>query len=145
MPTKYPTAEQIMKNPVDFRVSTLTAIQQWKKDCMKGWKNQDEGTKFIHLAVLVKILSDIYEKPLNGFTAGRKYCYIPEKKIIIYDADHPSIVSTLHEFAHHLFGASEFKSCQWSIWLFKTCFPKTWEGLEFNESPNGLLLIRKTR
>lgn len=42
-----------------------------------------------------------------------------------------SVVTYLHEFAHHLYGSDERKVCRWSLNLFRRCFPKSWEKLSF--------------
>lgn len=142
---RYPTAKQVMSDPVDFRVKTLEIMHEWKKEHLKGWKEKDIGTKFVVLGFLIEMLGDTYDKPVKGFIASDHYAYDPEEQTILYDVSHPSIISTLHEFGHHLYGRSELKACRWSIWLFKTVFPKTWETLEFRESPYGLLLINKNK
>jgi len=61
------------------------------------------------------------------------YAYNPKDNELMWDEAHPSIISTLHEFAHYRFGGSELTACRFSVWLFKEAFPEsyaklTWDG-----------------
>ena len=52
---------------------------------------------------------------------------------IFLDEKHPSIISSLHEYGHHLYGEDELDACQYSIGMFKAVFPEAfaklqWEG-----------------
>ena len=142
-PHRYPTAHEVMSTPVDFRVSVLITIEEWKNNFLKVYRESNTDTKLNLLSALLIRLSKIYEKPVS-VEYGRQYCYMPHKKTIILDEKHASIISSLHEFAHHIYGSSELDACRWSIWLFKKSFPKTWSSLRFEEIPQGLLLVKKT-
>jgi hypothetical protein len=59
------------------------------------------------------------------------YAYDPVANTILLDHNHPSIVSTLHEFWHSVIGESELEACRFSVWLFKETFPKSYEELKW--------------
>jgi hypothetical protein len=89
------------------------------------------------LAGLVRELSAVYgiEPPrmdIGGLGEGESdgSFYIPALNAM-YLRGRTSVVTTLHEFAHAL-GKSEWEACRWSIWLFKTTFPKSFERLAFD-------------
>ena len=128
--SRYPTPEKIMAVPVNFKPETIEDVKVWAKKYLHGWKTQQIGYKRIALVALIQGLSNVYNKPCNSITSD-EYAYDPESQTIHLDEDKASILSTLHEFGHHLYGASELKACRWSIQLFKICFPKTFESLEW--------------
>lgn len=60
------------------------------------------------------------------------YTYNPSNKTIYLDHHHPSVISTLHELGHHLYGESELLACRFSVWLFKEGFPRDYAKLKWN-------------
>lgn len=58
-------------------------------------------------------------------------CYIPGARIIILRGK-LSVITYLHEFAHHLYGHDEQIACRWSVNLFRRCFPKSWTKVKFD-------------
>ena len=131
----YPTQEEIMNSPVKHKKETLKAVKGWRQLVWKEVKNGNPREKFDGLARLINIISMVYNKPCIVIFEpdGQIGCrYNPVTKTIVIDRS-LSIVSTLHELAHHLFGENEKIACRWSIWLFKKVWPKAfaklrWEG-----------------
>lgn len=141
--SQYPTAEEIMKNPVDFRQDTIDAVLNWKEKYFKNWKNKDNDTKLEALERLVYMLAGIYGNNVSVERYGPQYSYSPSREMISLHGNHPSIISTLHEFRHSINGPDERSACRWSVHLFKTCFPEQFAKLEFK--PGSHLLVRKTQ
>jgi hypothetical protein len=127
----YPTKEEIMKLPSpNFPPELIARVKEWKKAHYKGWKK--DPIKITRLLLLIHTLATGIQPQVSD-----RYCYIDNESedklsIIELDGDHPSILSTLHELGHHFFGSSELEACRWSIWLFKTCFPKSFEKLKWD-------------
>jgi hypothetical protein len=125
----YPTKEKILKTPYKHLSITLELVNIWKKDFYQTefWKEN----KIKCLEYLIGGLSHM--RYITNVTIGKKYCYQPNSKTIVLDKNNPSIISTLHEYAHHILGPDELEACRWSVWLFKKCFPNeyaklTWKG-----------------
>ena len=129
-PYRYPTKEEIMECKITFEQEIIDKVMQWKYAHYEGqWKNTDKRIKGGRLSILVKSLTD--NKVSCMF--GGKYCYSPMSRTIIIERNHPSIISVLHEAAHHFFGPSELIACAWSIKLFMLCFPKAVHKLKWNK------------
>jgi hypothetical protein len=139
----YPTKEQILAEIEKIGVSQeeLALTRRWKeKTYDKQWKGYSTKEKLDCLAELIFWL-DGFSFP-GALVRNRletvnresyQYSYNPRKKTINLDMNHPSILSTLHEYGHHLYGTSELKACAWSVNVFSRCFPKEfarlhWEG-----------------
>lgn len=131
---KYPTKEEIMAEPwPTHKTGLVRNIITWKREV---WKNSkyDSSLKAIALHQLVQIMARAYENPCN-FTIQENIpspCYNPATKTIHMN-ESMSIISTMHEFAHHQFGPDEKKACRWSVHLFRKTFPKAygqlvWQG-----------------
>ena len=135
----YPTKEEILATKPRFKHGTTLITNMWKFSRIKNWKTKEYWMKIDELAILIQVLSALHLKKEPQIILSNKYaCDIKGRKIYL-DIDNPSIISTLHETAHYLFGENELTACRWSIWLFKECFPKSFEKLEFKEH----LLIKK--
>ncbi len=137
---QYPTSQEIMEKPIKHRLEAIEAIRGWKITDYPGWKDKATGEKLLALYRLITSLSIVYNKPVC-VTNGHEYHYSPLSSTIILDSRNPSIISTLHEFAHHIKGPSESKACKWSVWLFKKVFPKAFAKLEF--IPNSHMLCKR--
>jgi len=135
---KYPTKQDIMKNPIKFKKETIMLIKQWKKI----WKPQklQKKRKLQALIMLIKLLAILYNKPIKTKYKPKSlsFGYSPKTKTITLNQT-LSIISTLHEFAHHLHGPSELKACRWSIHLYKETFPKNFKKLKWK----GHMLIKQ--
>jgi len=125
---KYPTKEEILEKEVLFKKDTIASTIEWKKRFFeKGkWKdaNKNEAIK-----LLLSSYADIYAMPVHVDIKNIDPMYDPTTLTIYLNKEKPSILSAMHEFAHHLYGSSELTACRWSVWLFKKTFPKTYESL----------------
>jgi hypothetical protein len=130
MPNNYPTKEVILAEEQMFKPELIKKIKEWKKASWKNAKTLGADDKFTALQELIMLMATIYSKPVGvQYTPEiRSCCYVPMTQTI-YINDSVSIISTMHEFAHHLFGADETKACKWSVWLFKKTFSKAFEQL----------------
>lgn len=122
-----------MKKPwPKYKDGTIQTVNNWKK----MWKiAKKKETKAMLLASLVKSLAVItYQKPVKvKFDIDAPSCYYNKKTKTININKSLSIISTLHELAHHLYGPSELRACRWSIHLFRNVFPigfkkLSWDG-----------------
>ena len=130
--THYPTQEEIWaERPAIGAVKPI--ILKWKKKWWKGWGSLSRNYQLSRLYCLIH---DVDEMGIL-VCHGRLYCYNPQSKTIMLDDSNPSVISTLHELGHHLYGRSELEACRFSCWLFKECFPKDFKQLK----PKGHMLI----
>lgn len=135
----YPTKEKILEKEITFKKKTIRFIRVWKKTYFtKKWKKSNNNKKIKALIQLLEIFLYLHKKPAK-IIKENEYKYDSDKKIIFLEKNNPSIISTLHELAHHLFGDSETQACRWSIWLFRKTFKKQYNKLEWN----GHMLIEK--
>lgn len=127
---QYPTKEEIMEEPwPTHKRDVIRSIVSWKKEIWKDAK-YDSSRKARALIALVRILGNMYDKPC-GFAIEEnapspRYDSATET---IYMNESMSIISTLHEFAHHLYGSDEIKACRWSVHLFRKTFPRAYNQL----------------
>ena len=137
--TKYPTKEQIMEKEQIFKMEVIKIVKDWKETDWKFNKNLDAKQKYLSLEALALNLGIYYKKPIKvSYQPTLESCiYSPVLKTICLNQS-LSVISLLHEFAHHLLGSSEFKACRWSVWLFKKTFPKSFEQLKWK----GHMLIK---
>jgi hypothetical protein len=133
----YPTKEKILKTKPIINQKTIEITKTWKKLALPNWKKDINWTKYHKLEMLIITLSETNNKEPPTITADTSYFYNPNNKTIHIDLNNTSIISSLHELAHHLYGPSELKACRWSIWLFITCFPLLYKKLKWS---NHLLI-----
>jgi hypothetical protein len=128
----YPTKTDIMMVEQKFKPEVLAMVKDWKKAVWQDKDHMELQNRFIKLKVLAIGLSVVYNRPVNvKLEPDRKTCsYNKLSKTIIMNQS-TSIISLLHEMAHHLFGPSELKACRWSVWLFKKTFPKAFQKLKW--------------
>lgn len=117
----YPTKDQILGYDQKFKPGVLRLARQWKRE-FAGRRRTPEA-----LRALVARLADAYgvPQPAIEFRPGVADHYSPGQGVIRLDPRKASVVTALHEFAHHAFGRSEFRACRWSVHLFKRLFPRT--------------------
>jgi hypothetical protein len=130
----YPTKKEILAIPHKVKQIDIGAINIWKNICYKDkWKSADILGKLVYLKLLCAILNMLHpENLLKNVIVRSWYAYDPKKKIIILDKDNPSILSTLHEYGHHLLGTSELEACVWSVRLFENTFPNEFKKLHWD-------------
>lgn len=128
----YPTAIEIMKIPVSHKKEVLKFMAKWKEQ----HRLNHHSTQAI-CDMVFGLTGKIYKKPVSiVFSAKKSYYSLGT----IY-LSNLSIVTALHETAHHLYGKSERMACRWSIWLFKKIFPDEFSKLQFQ----GHLLVKNPR
>lgn len=135
----YPTKEQILEKDPKIPKIVNEIVLSWKKEFFRDWKNQSKEVKIERLKCLILSINIIAypTKPWPAIKNGLRYCYSPTDFTIYQDEKRPSIISTLHELSHHLYGDSELQACRWSIYLFRTCFPESYKNLKWK---NHLLI-----
>jgi hypothetical protein len=128
----YPTKEEIINPVVTFKTATKQAVKTWRENVWKLAKGQDDAARFTALTSLVYALNAVYGQTVALTTdlTLPSSCYTPGTNTIILNK--PSIITTLHEYAHALFGTSEKKACRWSVQLFAKIWPKSFARLEWN-------------
>ena len=135
MSAGYPTKEEILAEPItEYRDESIKTLSSFKRK-WKVCSNKEE--QFYCLKELVTELSAQYNvSPTTEM--GEQYCFKPTANILCFGPQ-PSIISTLHELGHAIYGASEKDACRFSVHLFKKVFPKAYERLEWD----GHMLKRK--
>lgn len=140
----YPTQEEIMGTEHKHKPGVIKLVKQWKKEVWFPLRATEptEQEKFEALKTLLqRIATEAYHKPVEvDYEAEAMSCYYQPTRNRIVINQSLSILSSLHELAHHLFGPSELKACRWSIWLFKKTFKKAFSQLEWR----GHMLVRPT-
>jgi hypothetical protein len=137
--TKTPTKQQILGHEVIFRKSTINTVNLWKEtfyDDNKWAKvNKNDALKS-----LIERLAESYQSPIEiHMDKDIANSYNSESHTIFLDSAKPSIITTLHEFAHHIRGESELTACSWSIWLFIKTFPQAYDRLIWD----GHMLVKE--
>jgi len=139
----YPTKKEILKKEIKFKIGVIFLTKNLKKEWIKLKKQKQtekekiEGKKGL-LAAYVTTLGMLYDKQVGiTFDEKTKSHYNPKTKMI--NIQNLSIITTMHEFAHHILGSSEKKACIWSVWLFKRTFPRSYKKLKWNKH----MLIKK--
>ena len=128
----YPTQEEIMNDPPTHKPAVISLVRDWKKNVWREAKTGEPQARYLALESLVKRLaSEGYQRPVEvAFVADAPSCYyMPTQNRIVINSS-LSIISSLHELAHHLFGPSETQACRWSVHLFRKAFPRAFERLE---------------
>ena len=128
---QYPTKEDILATKPEFDKRMLWCFRQWKAITIPNWKNLDKSQKTLCLEFLIYVITPYYNKEIPKVKWDKEYKYNTRTKTIFLNQNNPSIISTLHELAHHLYGPSELKACQWSIHLFKQQFPNSYKKLKW--------------
>lgn len=135
----YPKKEKILSKNPNIKSVTIVSTLIWKKNYLKKWKTISKKEKFKRLFILIQWLNEVNKNNDLNIKYGNEYQYYYTTKTIYVDKNNPSIISSLHELAHHLFGDSELSACRWSVWLFKECFPGLYKNLKWDKH----LLIKK--
>lgn len=139
IPGRYPTKEEILKEPRPlFRKPLFNILSGWKDEFYEGWREKEDKDRFYGLQVLVeRICREVYNVeppevlrhefdtsyvlPARGYRNGIIFICVP------------SILSTLHELGHHLFGKSEYHACRFSVWLYQLRFPNAMKELVWKD------------
>lgn len=144
---KYPTKKQILKDPRPwFKLGLMELISEWKIQNYKGWNNQDPGQKWEALNKLSNIICDHHLRGRCTLSEWSDIDHYDESRKMI-SLSNLSVLSLLHEIAHHLFGRDELTACRWSVWLYQLRFRKDYNNLVWNEhtlmNPNSKCVTEK--
>ena len=136
----YPTKEEILEiiktRNIDYYVPV---VKMWKDIYYKQkWKTETNETKLLSLIILVHLISAISINTSVKATKGKTYNFKPSINRIEL-GQKASIISTLHEIGHAIYGYSELDACAFSIALFKKVFPTEFKNLEWQ----GHMLVNK--
>lgn len=139
----YPSATEILRKNHKHRPTVIKAVKAWKREVWYPARAGDHEARFKAIEELVvRLAKDFYDKPVKVVwkpdAVNSSSFYTPKNETITICGE-PSIVTALHELAHHLFGESEDKACKWSVHLFRKTFPKAFGELHFS----GHMLTRK--
>lgn len=132
----YPTKEKILEKKIKFKKETINQLKLWIKTTWRKTKTNKD--KRIALVKLIKSLNQIYNNNVK-ITFYQSSCHYKPKTHTINICAPLSIISTLHEFAHSVFGADETIACRWSVQLFKLIAPRSFNNLTWK----GHMLIKK--
>jgi len=126
----YPSSDEIKNALLTTNVDLyLPAVKEWKKRYYnKKWGAMNELRKTLSLVCLIQEISLISSNPNIKYVFGDEYHYNTAKNEIMVSLN-PSILSTLHEVGHALWGDSELDACRFSIAIFKEIFPKEYSRL----------------
>lgn len=135
----YPNQSQIMNDPPLFKKEVIQIVKSWKKNDWSKAKSLSDPEKQYAIKRLLLALAAFYRKPVQVIYEPTKNLgtYRPQIQLITLNPD-TSIITALHEFAHHLYGSSELTACRWSIHLFRKTFTVAFTKLRFQ----GHLLVR---
>lgn len=145
MTTKYPTKKEIFQFAKTLKINPIIIKNtiKWKKKFIIQWNKTTPNKKTHHLTELIYDiiipLLQTYKTTLPSTKIHYRYKYNQSTETIYLDKKNPSIISTLHELAHHLYGPDELMACTWSTQLFKQCFPSFYKKLTWEKH----LLIKK--
>lgn len=126
---------------IEFPKELISGINEWKIRRYNNWSKKDVFVQSEYLEELIIILALGSKTEIPKTKQGMEYRYFYRIKEIEIDKYSPSIVSTFHEFAHHLNGTDEQQVILWSINLFKKCFPRSFKALKWDPKQN--LLVKK--
>ena len=129
---KYPTKEEILENPPMLIAKDIKILIEWKDGNYQSWSKKSINTKWAALETLVESLSKQYNKK-SKVKIAKEPMYDPRTQTIFLSETKPSIISTLHEFGHHIYGESELKACAYSVWMFKIVFPKVYNKMKWDK------------
>ena len=128
---KYPTKKQILELPrPTYPRGIMLLVSEWKTMFYKDW--EINTNKITHLTILANIIAH---------RMGKTQIFVFNNTKDYYSGDIPaiwlkepySVLSLLHELAHHLFGEDELTACRWSVWLYQLRFRKDYEKLIWQE------------
>jgi hypothetical protein len=130
----YPTFEEILAEPTPkYRPEVLAFVRAWRQEWQGQRRSEDA------LRALVTGLADVYGRPVSSvefMEVGAHYEPMSGRVVLVKGKG--SVVTALHELAHHLFGVSELKACRWSVHLFRRAFPRAYANTHFE----GHLLVK---
>lgn len=130
----YPTKEEILSALPSTDIDKfLEKLRFWKHAYYRSqWKTMSNEQKNMRLMLLCYQLYTIEHNRQLIVHTGEQYCFYPDINTIIIQEDRPSVLSTLHEIGHAVWGDSELDACRFSVKLFMTIFPEIYKTLEWD-------------
>jgi hypothetical protein len=133
----YPkSGDEITKHQIELEEGLVKAVKGWKKEYFTGsWKEKCVEDRLEALCKLVEavVKGSQRETDCRMPKIDASYgSYVCGSGFVGFDHRNPSIISTLHEVGHWLFGGSELVACVFSYSIFKEVFPAQLKGLEFH-------------
>jgi len=133
----YPSKQQIIDKMESLSVSTfICTLEGWKrKHYTNQWKQKSTEEKMVCLEGLAYIIYYAQKNPSKLIPVyvkhTNRYAFHVKKRIILINDNQPSILSTLHEVGHAMYGVSETNACAFSVKLFAKVFPNEYKRLEW--------------
>ena len=133
---EYPASiDELDLDSVKFPPAVLEAVKAFSQS--RPWRGsiEERKDKFLRLN---NALAAAYSLPSPRLIFAIDECVDSGSSVYISDLDtiiirgRLSSITFLHEWGHKLLGPSEFKACEFSLALFRKCFPKSWGRLSFN-------------
>ena len=149
--TLYPSKQEIINHPKLITQNQIYSLQRWKNNYyIKSydriqWSGQsiEEKNKALSMLLRLYITGTIYNTHKAVEDVERKftnqYATDLESHTLYFNEVAPSIISTLHEVGHLIYGPSELKACAYSYQLFNAVFPTECASLEWC----GHMLVKK--
>ena len=136
----YPSKEQIIKYPniLKNEERPINRLTEWRNIYyVNKWSTLTIEEKNNALYQLVRYMGkrDVMLKNDNEYAVNLKTGTLYFNKIA------PSIISTLHEIGHLIYGPSEIKACAYSYQLFSYVFPIECSNLQWD----GHMLVKKKK
>lgn len=137
-----PSAINLIDDEMAYRQGTIPAIRAFKRNY--GGTDMVSDVRLSGIRILVYRLCQVYEvEPitvttsfLHGGPGNGSYCPATREINLV---GRLSIITTLHEFAHAIYGPSEVQAVRWSINLFKRVWPRQFAEM----SEEGHMLRRR--
>lgn len=132
----YPTKKEIIAafNQIDTSLYNEQVCNWKEKYYTNKWLNLDVEQKLNALEKLVFALRGDEIEVLKS----DHYYYVPSQKLIGIGKN-ASIISTLHEIGHSIYGSSETLACAFSVKVFSEIFPNEYTKLKWV----GHMLVKK--
>lgn len=136
MSHNYPrTVAEVLDTQKQYKTAALRAVTAFARTRPYAGSIAERQAKFRKLNAALADAYGVAEPKLvfgtvDALDSGSS-CYIPGLNTIILRG-RLSVVTFLHEWGHCLYGRSERKACQWSLNLFRRCFPRSWSRLRFD-------------
>lgn len=135
----YPSVPEALAHPIQISPEVKMALKDWKNAYWKGWRELENGVQKILLVELLRILSFVQTREYRlKFKSGAEYSYSPLTQTISFGPI-ASLISSLHELSHSIYGANELDACAFSLQLFKEVFPKDFAKLKVK----GHMLVKE--
>ena len=136
---KYPSRQEVIDRMAKMNVQKYTqGLENWKtQHYSPQWKRKSTKEKMVALEALVYAIYYKQDKPEDLVAIYVKmtdrYALHVKTNTILLNDERASILSTLHEVGHAIFGEPEVDACAFSVKLFAKVFPKeysklTWHG-----------------